>query len=230
MFQSTHPHGVRHRTAVEFEIRKSFNPRTRTGCDPIFLLASQIPTVSIHAPARGATIPFVIKQADNLFQSTHPHGVRQALPEDLKLAILFQSTHPHGVRLKWFPPPSEPIVSIHAPARGATNNPKYPHLKVLFQSTHPHGVRLSTIKGYPSPPWFQSTHPHGVRPQELQADGPSQGFNPRTRTGCDLKAMALKSNFDSFNPRTRTGCDQIRLLCMVLLLVSIHAPARGATR
>ena len=33
MFQSTHPHGVRRVTADIVIFRKSFNPRTHTGCD-----------------------------------------------------------------------------------------------------------------------------------------------------------------------------------------------------
>jgi len=58
VFQSTHPHGVRLRRYSRFWWTISgFNPRTRTGCDnegdkglrSVF-------AVSIHAPARGATI------------------------------------------------------------------------------------------------------------------------------------------------------------------------------
>ena len=56
-FQSTHPRGVR-RFPVKPDtvFDQGFNPRTRVGCDgtPVFfLLAAR--TVSIHAPAWGAT-------------------------------------------------------------------------------------------------------------------------------------------------------------------------------
>ena len=79
------------------------------------------------------------------------------------------------------------FVSIHAPARGATDI--YYSIKLVewFQSTHPHGVRLYDRRllgnGYVvsihapargatffswlvsiTPTKFQSTHPHGVRP------------------------------------------------------------------
>ena len=80
-FQSTHPHGVRHRPAQVVKVRnkfqsthphgvrlsphrrrqrcnKCFNPRTRTGCD-----------------FRDAIAHYSPKQ----FQSTHPHGVRLML-------------------------------------------------------------------------------------------------------------------------------------------------------
>ena len=56
MFQSTHPHGVRHivkRRPIYTSYR--FNPRTHTGCDPPYLLPKQPKRVSIHAPTRGAT-------------------------------------------------------------------------------------------------------------------------------------------------------------------------------
>ena len=56
MFQSTHPRGVRQDLQKTKRLRKSFNPRTREGCDLDFLTG-------------------VI--ASMKFQSTHPRGVRQ---------------------------------------------------------------------------------------------------------------------------------------------------------
>ena len=80
---------------------QSFNPRTRTGCDPKLDLDDFAEfLVSIHAPARGATMALTLKgQELNAFQSTHPHGVRRAIT-----LVLFPCA----------------LVSIHAPARGAT--------------------------------------------------------------------------------------------------------------
>ena len=80
VFQSTRPRGARH-----------------TPCHAIFMICQ----VSIHAPARGATI--VIPGLLNLeaaFQSTRPRGARHVTAAPLTL--------------------SEVTVSIHAPARGAT--------------------------------------------------------------------------------------------------------------
>jgi hypothetical protein len=122
-FQSTHPHGVRlfqttsahghvqlsihapARGATSSSLRiisrvLSFNPRTRTGCDPgrkepepCIALSIHAPArgatntpgrlrshtpLSIHAPARGATKKsFGVFANNKRFQSTHPHGVRQ---------------------------------------------------------------------------------------------------------------------------------------------------------
>ena len=78
MFQSTHPHGVRHRARIVWFI-------------PFF--------VSIHAPSRGATRLIRSSNRDRMaFQSTHPHGVRRTKRIPIKNISLFQSTHPHGVR------------------------------------------------------------------------------------------------------------------------------------
>ena len=53
-----------------------FNPRTRTGCDFIKVHINMFGGVSIHAPARGATIWSLTIRLPGVFQSTHPHGVR----------------------------------------------------------------------------------------------------------------------------------------------------------
>ena len=55
---------------------------------------------------------------------------------------------------------------------------------------------------------FQSTHPRGVRRQNFSPCRKPWGFNPRTRVGCDLCSSFLHSH---------------------IIIVSIHAPAWGAT-
>ena len=77
-----------------------------------------------------------------------------------------------------------------------------------FQSTHPHGVRLLPFPELVEPDRFQSTHPHGVRHIQRLDITSCQCFNPRTHTGCDV---TIGYKIDK-------------------ILVSIHAPTRGATR
>ena len=109
---------------------------------------------------------------------------------------------------------------------------RYGRLLVVFQSTLPHGERrLSSYSTAPAAhisihapargatggqqrilsigPLFQSTLPHGER-QPIRT--------PLTRAGTN------------FNPRSRTGSDAMALEYHALNLISIHAPARGATR
>ena len=126
----------------------SFNPRTHTGCDNCLLCG--------HVPI-------------SVFQSTHPHGVRRAIVQNIMIHL---------------------TVSIHAPTRGATRRPcRAPRLHLsfnprthtgcdknpcntdtiagVFQSTHPHGVRPQNQLRAEIEQMFQSTHPHGVRPNGL---------------------------------------------------------------
>ena len=100
MFQSTHPRGVRHPApAGSRRGSRCFNPRTRVGCDCFGSGKGLWISVSIHAPAWGATLPHMRIPARRAFQSTHPRGVRH-IPTCTSRASNsgFQSTHPRGVR------------------------------------------------------------------------------------------------------------------------------------
>ena len=120
-------------------------------------------------------------------------------------------------------------VSIHAPARGATLTGKAADSETVSIHAPARGAtpRLDAQIGELIK--FQSTHPRGVRPGENILMAVIGSFNPRTREGCDTSSSALQWQNCSFNPRTREGCD--RDVCGVGgdNLVSIHAPARGAT-
>ena len=54
-------------------------------------------------------------------------------------------------------------------------------------------------------------------------------FNPRAREGRDTWACQIRSLQSCFNPRAREGRDRPYLRMMRFEIVSIHAPARGAT-
>ncbi len=100
-FQSTHPHGVR---------------RYQSGCGQSAL------RISIHAPARGATLQPLALRWPRIFQSTHPHGVRRRFC-NLEASPLFISIHApaRGATIVYIQPMfGANNISIHAPARGAT--------------------------------------------------------------------------------------------------------------
>ncbi len=121
VFQSTHPRGVRPPGCCQF---------------------AESSRVSIHAPARGATLPTTTKGYRRSFQSTHPRGVRLINLVEVLTNVVFQSTHPRGVRpSQRRTPTQEREVSIHAPARGATHKTPMSVACETFQSTHPRGVR-----------------------------------------------------------------------------------------
>ena len=77
-------------------------------------------------------------------------------------------------------------VSIHAPTRGAT--PDSCHKHVTFE--------------------FQSTRPQGARPHVAQLTSLAHGFNPRARKGRDRENVSHRSPRRSFNPRARKGRDR----------------------
>ena len=100
---------------------------------------------------------------------------------------------------------------------------------VQFQSTHPHGVRQATLIHWRFGLAFQSTHPHGVRQRLAYPLGVARGFNPRTRTGCDLPELAIAAGqLVSIHAPAR-GATRHLSLTFLICPVSIHAPARGAT-
>ena len=55
-------------------------------------------------------------------------------------------------------------------------------------------------------------------------------FNPRAREGRDPPHLPKSISDDGFNPRAREGRDLVLPIVWTQMLVSIHAPARGATR
>ena len=189
-FQSTHPRGVRLIASCERSVHLD---------------------VSIHAPARGATLmPRWLSQQVPSFNPRTREGCDLPLRPCSPHMIVFQSTHPRGVRHE--PAPSGSAahgVSIHAPARGATGPAgRDGRGGGRFQSTHPRGVRRRRQNGV-----------RAVRHVSIHA--PARGATQRT--------FWPPQPCCSFNPRTREGCDAAGLVAQAIRLVSIHAPARGAT-
>ena len=101
-FQSTHPRGVRPPLPRPSACRaKSFNPRTRVGCDHAegsqFVMRER---VSIHAPAWGATCCSCCPgQLVCCFNPRTRVGCDKWMRMTDRLQSPFQSTHPRGVRL-----------------------------------------------------------------------------------------------------------------------------------
>ena len=166
----------------------NFNPRTREGCDWIIIIKHKRLQISIHAPARGATDLILLCGCFiSGFQSTHPRGVRQIKTHRYAYIQYFnprtregcdKSGHTYVQPDSDFNPRTREgcdptqlvgmsptnVISIHAPARGATCSVQFFQTHQSFQSTHPRGVRL----------YFKSC---------LIC---TNDFNPRTREGCDL--------------------------------------------
>ena len=125
------------------------------------------------------------------FQSTRPRGARHGRRQRVYAIGAFQSTRPRGARPPachatptggCFNPRAREgrdfdlldlilryqVVSIHAPARGATKQEKQNIVSKLFQSTRPRGARRGKSVDRVSYVTFQSTRPRGARPATLK--------------------------------------------------------------
>ena len=143
--------------------------------------------VSIHAPARGATVQFCEIPFLLGFNPRTREGCDFEQSFSCYLAALVSIHAPaRGATPVFFYILFYGKVSIHAPARGATKTPdvSFDKLKVSIHAP----ARGATPNGViPPAPWeFQSTHPRGVRLNIGSSTGLICSFNPRTREGCDL--------------------------------------------
>ena len=141
--------------------------------------------VSIHAHVKGATLPI------RLTTKTHCFNPRAREGRDL----IFTALSP------------EKIVSILAPARGATRPAVAGGGVGLFQSTRP---RVARPCGRPQSRRCQSFNPRARegrdRPRE-RAGKEEVCFNPRAREGRDPSGTSGDHDRACFNPRVREGRD-----------------------
>ena len=210
-----------------------FNPRSREGSDG-YAHRQRLPIIiSIHAPARGATVLILrMELYQVLFQSTLPRGERLT----------------NGVESKTYK-----LISIHAPARGATIrmdkfcigtgnfNPRSRegsdriYLKrlrqfVRFQSTLPRGERRFDCSNKSGRQYFNPRSREGSDRRYEWGVKPFGNFNPRSREGSDDEILYRTRRRRHFNPRSREGSDDLRYRILIpAKYISIHAPARGAT-
>ena len=123
------------------------------------------------------------------------------------------------------------IISIHAPARGATETQSYTCIRGTISIHAPARGATGFLYG---------------RGQVLF------DFNPRSREGSDRlfvwtgtsafrfqstlprgerrMSISISAQRCYFNPRSREGSDENVLNAIGKLIISIHAPARGATQ
>ena len=99
------------------------------------------------------------------------------------------------------------VVSIRAPAWGATRGLQMVSDVVRFNSRSRVGSD------------------HRVRRHR----GQGRRFNSRSRVGSDLRAAGDNAGGDGFNSRSRVGSDVVGRVRAVARMVSIRAPAWGAT-
>ena len=101
-------------------------------------------------------------------------------------------------------------ISIHAPAKGATD---YFFIQLAQSKISIHAPAK------------------GATACSAAACGADCHFNPRSREGSDSTTASRRSRDSHFNPRSREGSDPAPPRCRHLHhSISIHAPAKGATQ
>ena len=175
-----------------------FNPRSREGSDPTAVFLLHFPSISIHAPARGATAGITATQ--NLSQDFNPRSREGSDTVCSPFVISSQYFNPRsreGSDLpSWCIWSMASIISIHAPARGATYSPHEikERLQINFNPRSREGS--DTIRSH-----FPSFCCH---------------FNPRSREGSDRRSPCLfrtRSRFQSTLPRgERRNCADLKAL------------------
>ena len=190
--------------------------------------------VSIHAPAWGATATdSAFFLAVEMFQSTHPRGVRRSAPVTVQTGSRFNPRTRVGCD-RCFCCPAPPVGCFNPRTRVGCDAPGAAVVRwgmSGFQSTHPRGVRrmmwgsrwsLLHVSIH-APAWGATTlcrnsaclqecfNPRtrvGCDAASAKSAGPNACFNPRTRVGCDPVLAKTSKSCPCFNPRTRVGCDR----------------------
>ena len=124
----------------------NFNPRSREGSDVTKACFEPCLKISIHAPAKGATRSRRKRGCSGRFQSTLPRRERLLQASIIKRFDNFNPRSREGSDTALKPKTLGGIISIHAPAKGATSSLKFTVQNFLFQSTLPRRERRSIFK------------------------------------------------------------------------------------
>ncbi len=208
---------------------QDFNPRSREGSD-CFLLLSGYVSKNFNPRSREGSDSFFHPTRSPVvrFQSTLPRGERLSVLEDIKIAHDISIHAPaRGATESRVTKNNIIVISIHAPARGATMTS--PGSRWPIGYFNPRSREGSDWRhkdtGYKRFK-FQSTLPRGVlfrsMRRRISIHAPARGATP--------KGVRQVLGRVDFNPRSREGSDSTGIaMCQVHIDISIHAPARGAT-
>ena len=231
MFQFTRPRGARHGRAGRCQRRlPSFNSRAREGRDHLGKRQER-GQASFNSRAReGRDWCAVFVKTSLQFQFTRPRGAR---PSAVFIAVSrrcgFNSRAREGRDLLPWQLRIRRSVSIHAPARGATPSPLELKRIESLNSRAPEG-RDAPPAARPDSDCFNSRAREARHLSEQTTQG-VRSFNSRAREGRDAPPATGWSGSSSFNSRAREGRDAPPDATKdSFLKVSIHAPARGATK
>ena len=211
----------------------NFNPRSREGSDSLAVVQVIISAlISIHAPARGATL--LDRKSIDFRQNFNP---RSREGSDFLLSVLI-------VQFR---------ISIHAPARGATHRIQLV-IRISIISIHAPARGATRVRLVCCRRLAISIHApaRGATAPAQTVKSYTVDFNPRSREGSDRNS-AICDNSDSLFQSTLPRGERPGLAwflfpfrafqstlprgerprsprSMICAMISIHAPARGATQ
>ena len=169
-----------------------------------------IKNISIHAPAEGATTSMHVYTVFSIFQSTLPRRERRYGDVVDPFSYLFQSTLPRRERHQTGSPYRRILlISIHAPAEGATYNRSMSRRTLAISIHAPaEGATASDEYDFTTMIVFQSTLPRRERLHQSAING----------YGLSISIHAPAE-----------GATDPELALAFHQSISIHAPAEGAT-
>ena len=190
MFRSTPPQGERRPTrSASAAMSAGFDPRPRRGSDGMATGIS-LPSVGFDPrPRRGSDRPSAMTScASESFDPRPRRGSDTGHNETVASGDTFRSTPPQGERLvEVLHRRLSAVVSIHAPAGGATaliRPVEFVHPR--FDPRPRRGSDIGLLKTPRLPLLFRSTPPQGERRSLRQARVPHlRSFDPRPRRGSD---------------------------------------------
>ena len=211
-----------------------FNPRSREGSDISELhFPRNLLRISIHAPAKGATLSVTPAVVGSIFQSTLPRRERRGIVASVRAIRDFNPRSREGSdsNSALLPFWTRKAFQSTLPRRERRITSSFSSHRARFQSTLPRRERRvngALVRGIRR---FQSTLPRRERLHPRLCSRSITNFNPRSREGSDLalfQPALINRRFQSTLPRRerRPSINWISCNCQI----SIHAPAKGATR
>ncbi len=223
--------------SATFCVCADFNPRSREGSDRQD--PGELPLQPHFNPRSREGSDFLLRLVTGLiieFQSTLPRRERRLLRSRTVFPPLFQSTLPRRERRAcrrprpdsyYFNPRSREgsdvlvavldrthIISIHAPAKGATPSSDF---RIRFYDISIHAPAKGATYYWDNSQMsvkFQSTLPRRERLDNIALTRLGWYFNPRSREGSDALFPVGGFVFDHFNPRSREGSDPCAPSCI----------------
>ena len=213
--------------------KQDFNPRSREGSDPLPCLLFHSAGHFNPRSREGSDSSSPLSGAKHCgFQSTLPRRERRLRSAALECLIRFQSTLPRRERRIQTNQKTQPYrFQSTLPRRERPSSGVTPHRPAPFQSTLPRRERHRQV--YTFPLLYHNFNPRSREGSDTPCAvkrSAEKYFNPRSREGSDLCNVQLTSNkTGNFNPRSREGSDTKSVAKVMVMIISIHAPAKGAT-